>query len=518
MSLSTPQDGSIERERFSALMRSLRDAVVMLDANGLVIQGNAAFERLLGWRSGDIVDTHVSEVFRPYDLDGKKRLPAEFDNVLVRGLSWVSDDPIVVKSRLGVDCFVTFRMVPYFGPDSQVIGAYLILENKNERVRLETEMLKTQKLESIGVLAGGIAHDFNNLLTAIVGNLSMVSALSDPEAATASQIKAAETASHRAKNLAQQLLTMCRAENTVRANVVLADLLKESCSLMTSGTHCNVSFELPSEDLAISADENQISQVINNLVLNAVQALDGVGEVFVTAKNSNVGNIRAKALGIEPGAYVEIAVRDNGPGIPKDVLSRIFSPFFTTKDNGNGLGLASCRTIIKRHGGSLDVDSELGLGATFTCLIPAALEESEPTPTSTPTTPQTMSSGKGRILVMDDEEMIRQIAGDMLQILGYEYGSAPDGEEMLKTYKQAMDAGERFDVVIMDLTIPGGMGGKEAAEKLLEMDPDACAVVSSGYSNDPIMEDPKSYGFTAAIQKPYTVQDLSGRMSELVGK
>ncbi|MEM9025638.1 MAG: ATP-binding protein [Verrucomicrobiota bacterium] len=516
MSLSTPQDGFAEHERFPALMRSLRDSVVMLDADGKILQVNAAFERLLGWRHRDIVGLNVSDFFKPYDLDGKKSLTSKVEHVLDRGLNWISEEPIVVKSRLGSDCFVSFRMVPFFGPDSQVIGAYLILEDKNERVRLETEMLKSQKLESIGVLAGGIAHDFNNLLTAIAGNLSIVSALSNDDSPTAPQIKAAETASHRAKNLAQQLLTMCRAESTVRENVVLTDLLKESCSLMTSGTHCTVSFELTNEELAVSADENQISQVINNLVLNAVQALEGIGEVSVTAENTAVGTKRAQALGIETGDYVEIAVRDNGPGISKDILNQIFSPFFTTKENGNGLGLSSCRTIIRRHGGALNVESELGLGTTFTCLIPAAHENSNP-PDAKPRPPKkSMSSGKGRVLVMDDEEMIRQIAGDMLQILGYEFELVEDGARMLETYKAATEAGKRFDLVIMDLTIPGGMGGKEAAKKLLQIDPLARAVVSSGYSNDPIMESPEDFGFTAAIQKPYTVQDLSTRMAELI--
>ena len=278
-----------------------------------------------------------------------------------------------------------FKFVPFFGPASEVIGAYLILEDKNERVRLETEMLKTQKLESVGVLAGGIAHDFNNLLTAIVGNLSIVSALSDDASPTAPQIKSAEAATHRAKNLAQQLLTVCRSQEAVRENVKLADLLKESCSLMTSGTHCNVHFELPAEDLAISADEDQISQVINNLVLNAVQALDGAGEVHVTAQNAKVGSNRAKALAIEPGEYIEITVRDNGPGIPADVISKIFSPFFTTKEKGNGLGLASCRTIVKRHGGSLHVDSELGLGGYLYLFDSCSDRRSTDTSTDYPT-------------------------------------------------------------------------------------------------------------------------------------
>ena len=497
-------------------MRSVRDAVVLLDTQGRICDANLAFEQLLGWREQEINGKIASQTFSFFDLDGKKVIEDQFENVLVRGINWQSDEPIVIKTKRGTDCFVTFKAVPMFGPDSRVFGAYLILENKNERVRLETEMLKTQKMESIGVLAGGIAHDFNNLLTAIGGNLSMVSALAGDDSPTSPQIKAAETATHRAKNLAQQLLTMCRIETAVREHVALNDVLKESCTLMTSGTQCSVQFELPKEALTISADEDQISQVINNLVINAVQAMDGVGEVTVSARDVLVGRQRAETLAIQPGSFVEIAVRDNGPGISAEVLEKVFSPFFTTKDNGNGLGLASCRTILRRHGGALCVDSEPGLGATFTCLIPSAQGETKKPVKAPQTTAPFMRSGKGHILVMDDEEMIRQIAEDMLSILGYESDVAKDGEEMLAMYSEAAEAGNPFDLVIMDLTISGGMGGKEAAEKLLEMDPLACAVVSSGYSNDPIMEDPPSFGFIAAIQKPYTVQELSNRMEELV--
>ena len=497
-------------------MRSVRDAVVLLDTKGLICDANASFERLFGWRETEVNGKDAGAIFKFFDLDGKKPIENQFENVLVRGITWQSAEPIVIKNKRREDCFVTFKAVPMFGPDSRVFGAYLILEDKNERVRLETEMLKTQKMESIGVLAGGIAHDFNNLLTAIVGNLSMVSALAGDDSPTSPQIKAAETATHRAKNLAQQLLTMCHAETKVREHVALNDVLKESCTLMTSGTQCSVQFELPSDPLTIKADEDQISQVINNLVINAVQAMDGVGEVTVSARDVLVGRQRAETLAIQPGSFVEIAVRDNGPGISEEVLAKVFSPFFTTKDNGNGLGLASCRTIVRRHGGALCVDSELGLGATFTCLIPSAQGETKKSAKIPQTIAPFMRSGKGHILVMDDEEMIRQIAADMLSILGYDSEVAKDGEEMLAMYQEAAAAGNPFDLVVMDLTIPGGMGGKEAAGKLLEIDPNACAVVSSGYSNDPIMEGPPAYGFIAAIQKPYTVQELSNRMEELV--
>ena len=507
----------MELERFASLLRAIRDAVIRLDAAGEIIEVNVACERLLGWRSEDLQGKNIRGVFTPYQLEGKKPLPEQFETVFDRGLSWQSDEYVVVKTRLEIDCFVTFKMVPIFGPDSKVVGAYLILENKNERVRLETEMLKTQKMESIGFLAGGLAHDFNNLLTAIVGNLSMMKALSGGDAAIAPQISAAERATDRAKNLAQKLLGVCKTDKAVRENVDLAGLLTESCTLMTSGTQCSVSFELPDEGLNISADEDQISQVINNLVLNAIQALGGKGEVLVSAKYEKVGTHLAESLEIDPGEYVEIAVRDNGPGIPESLISKIFSPFFTTKEEGNGLGLASCRTILKRHGGALSVDSEIGLGATFTCFIPVAAKVFNEPDRPVATAPKkAVQSGKGMVLVMDDESMIRQIAGDMLEILGYHAGLAEDGETMLQMYESALKDGVKYDVVLMDLTIPGGMGGKEALEKLLELDPNACAVVSSGYSNDPIMEDPEAFGFTAAIQKPYTVQDLSSSMKELI--
>ena len=385
----------------------------------------------------------------------------------------------------------------------EISGIRAILRDVTERENLEEDLRRREKLESIGLLAGGIAHDFNNILTAVLGNINLAQAVADPQDPIHARLVEAEKATLAARGLTQQLLTFARGGLPVKRLVSLAQLVKEHTVFACRGSNILCQTKTDPTLWTTEVDEGQIGQVVNNLVLNAVQAMEGGGMVLVSADNVTVGPLDESLL--PGGRYVRITVRDSGRGIPRENLQRIFDPYFTTKPGGSGLGLAVTYSVVKRHGGHIRVKSEEGKGTTFSVYLPASGRALPP-----PENPaQPSQSGCGRVLVMDDELMVREIATAMIQKLGYEVESAADGGEAIVLYQQARTQGRPFSAVIMDITVPGGMGGKEAIRELLAIDPGVRALVSSGYSNDPVMADFAGHGFCAVIPKPYRLADLA---------
>ena len=374
-----------------------------------------------------------------------------------------------------------------------------------DREQLHSEMIKRQKLESLGLLAGGIAHDFNNILTCILGNLSVSQLYLGNAHRACGPLREAEKASGRAAELSRQLLTFARGGEPVKKPVDPAVLVKESISLTLRGTHAVACLDLAADLHGIEADEGQLSQVFNNLLINAVQAMPAGGKIQVIFDNTVLSATNRHSL--PAGVYVRMTFADAGCGIAEADLGKIFDPYFTTKSTGTGLGLASVHSIVSRHGGSVRAQSTPGLGSTFELLLPAAA-------------PRAANSGGGRdaglrpptfggkILVMDDEEMIRMLAEEMLGALGYQAESCRHGEEAVERYAAARERGVPYDAAILDLTVAGGMGGLKTAEKIRDLDPEACLIVSSGYSNDPVIADFASYGFCAVLTKPYRSQDV----------
>ena len=385
-----------------------------------------------------------------------------------------------------------------------------VVRDVTERRRMEGELIKAQKLESVGLLAGGIAHDFNNLLTAILGNISLSKILISPQEKAYERLTAAEKASLRAKDLTQRLLTFSKGGIPVKKTISSVEVIKDAAGLACSGSIVMCEFSVPDDLWAIDADEGQISQVINNIVINAIQAMPNGGKVTVQCSNIVVSADDEPRL--RPGNYIKISIKDQGEGIPEEDLGRIFDPYFTTKEKGRGLGLATTYSIIKNHEGHVTVDSKVGTGTTFSIYLPASDSQAD---TRRPDEMK-VTSGKGNILIMDDEEVIRQVAGDMLEYIGYNVDFAEDGSEAIEKYKTAFESGRPFDVVIMDLTIPGGMGGKEAIKRLIEIDPNVKAIVSSGYSNDPLMSEFRKYGFAGVVLKPYQIAELNEQVSKVL--
>ncbi|MEJ2031621.1 MAG: PAS domain S-box protein [Deltaproteobacteria bacterium] len=389
--------------------------------------------------------------------------------------------------------------------------AVAVIRDISERKRFEQELQKTQKLESIGLLAGGIAHDFNNILTAILGNITLAKMFLPPEEKASGRLSTAEQATMRARGLAQQLLTFAKGGAPIMETTVVPQLVRETVGLVLRGSKVKDEYFFPADLWVVEADGNQLNQAISNLALNAVQAMPEGGILSVSAANETLPE--KNPLRLPAGHYIRIDIKDQGTGIAEGIQEKIFDPYFTTKERGSGLGLAISFSIIKRHGGTITVHSMPGKGSTFSVFLPASetkIIASEAEESSE------ILEGTGWILVMDDDEAVNEVATEMLHHLGYRVKTVCDGAEAVTAYRQALAAGEPFDAVITDLTVPAGMGGEEAVRRLLGIDPQAKVIVSSGYGNDPIMSDFARYGFKGVIPKPYRLTDLSKTLQEVL--
>ena len=389
------------------------------------------------------------------------------------------------------------------------------LRDIGDRRRLEEELLKASKLESVGILAGGIAHDFNNIMTAIMGNISLAKMATKPDEPSHKRLVGAEQAVNRAKDLTQQLLTFSKGGAPVKRTTEITHLLEDSANFTLTGSNVSSLFDIPEDLWNVDVDEGQMSQVIQNLVINAKEAMPTGGTIDVTAENVTIADEQGpEGLLLRNGAYIRVAIRDHGIGIPEEHIDKIFDPFFTTKQRGSGLGLATSYSIVRKHGGLIQAKSHLGIGTTFTIYLPATQKKAFTAAGIKPGT----AAGKGKILLMDDEEIVRDTIGEMLSFLGYRTEFARDGVEAIDLYVEALKSKEPFDMVILDLTVPGGMGGQEAMEEFLAIDPKIRAIVSSGYANNRIMSEYGRYGFVDVITKPYKLEELGETVSRVMEK
>ncbi len=387
------------------------------------------------------------------------------------------------------------------GKPLRIIGT---ITDMTEHKLIEEQACKTQQLESMAVLAGGIAHDFNNILTAVTGYTSLARIFLDAPNKACKALEEAERASHRAAELTRQLLTFSKGGTPLKQSVSAPNIIHESVSLALRGTKVTAACTIP-EPMYVEADEEQLGQAFSNIILNAAQSMPDGGNVEIQAKNSTLGENNFHEL--PAGDYLTISFSDQGCGIPPENLGKIFDPFFSTKTGCTGLGLSTAYSIIKKHGGSIEVQSAMGSGTTVVVHLPSSKKECEKYPIKDKRA-LNETQPRGHILVMDDEEMIRDLSSELLELLGYQVFTCTNGEDAIELYKAAREADTPFDAVIMDLTIPGGMGGKEAAQSILAFDPNAQLIVSSGYSNDPVMSEHEKFGFIAAVSKPFTVDKI----------
>ena len=476
-----------DKERLSVVLRSIQAGVVSTDREERVVMMNPAAERILGVGAHQARGRAVDALFDDVALDGKG------------GAAFVGE-VLEVSGEGGSVRSVRVSVVPVL-QHGQLLGGVYVLRDVTEELRLERERMRASKLESVGLLAGGIAHDFNNLLAAILGNVSVARHLIDDDELD-EIMEDIEAGARRATGLTRQLLTFSSGGAPMTSVGAIDDVVREAVDFGMRGSKVSHRYVLPDDLPLVEFDRGQIQQVLQNLVINACQAMPEGGELVVTAAaaSSAPPSAPGKAAG-----WVRLSVEDSGVGIAPSVQSRIFDPYFTTKSDGTGLGLAAAYAIVRKHGGTMTVDSEEGEGATFHVYLPAAAPA--------PSWADELASGppprfEGRVLVVDDEAALRGMAKRLLGILGVEPVLCDDGQAGVEAYVRALEDGERFDVVLLDLTVPGGMGGQEAIRRLLEVDPDAICVATSGYSTDPVMARYADYGFRGRLAKPYDLAEL----------
>jgi len=418
--------------------------------------------------------------------------------------------PVVIRNRIYAVVAMGNKKEDYIDSDVKQIQLLIdavttIMQKKQDEEQREfyrKEIEKSEKINALGILAGGIAHDFNNILTAILGNISLAE-MSDKDESRR-RLNEAKKAIIRSKELTQQLLTFSKGGTPIKKLSSITTLLRETSNFAIRGSNVKIAYDIPKDLWAAEIDEGQISQVINNLVLNSIQAMPNGGTLYIQANNKIIH--QDSKLPLVPGNYIAITVQDEGVGIPEKFLDQIFDPYFTTKEKGSGLGLATSYAIISKHRGHITVKSKVGIGSSFSVFIPAI---SDKQPEEMKKMDEDLIYGTGKILLMDDEEIIRKVAKRMLEKLGYTVATTIDGEETIELYKSALVMGEPYDVVVLDLTIPGGMGGKETVKELKTLHPELKAIVSSGYSVDPIMSEYKKFGFAGIIAKPWKFEEFS---------
>ena len=492
-----------ERERLRVTLRAMAECLLTTDTDGVVQFMNEAAEKLTGWPAGTAIGRGVEQVC---DLRHEKTR-ANVTMPVARSISEhrVVDFPLhsTLVNRQGVQCVVDGRCAPMHDLAGRPLGAVVVFRDVTERARLEAELLRSSKLESVGILAGGIAHDFNNILTVVMGNVTLAMLDTNVMATAGRWLTEAERGVLRARDLTQQLLTFAKGGEPVRITVQLPEIVREVAEFALHGAKARCEFKFDPDLWAADVDKGQIGQVVQNLVINAVQAMPEGGLVTIAIHNEQVTPESARPLLV--GNYLRLEIADTGQGIKAEHLPQIFDPYFTTKQSGSGLGLATVYSIVRRHQGHIDVESGLGQGTTFYIWLPAVLEVG----LAQQEEPVKIASMSGRVLFMDDEVTIRDVASVLLERLGFTPVAVADGTTAVAVYTEALKNGDPFKLVIMDLTVPGGMGGREAMDELLKIDPRIRAIVSSGYSSDPILSNYRSNGFRGMVPKPYKLTDLA---------
>ncbi|MEW6236530.1 MAG: transporter substrate-binding domain-containing protein [Candidatus Omnitrophota bacterium] len=501
-----------EKERLAVTLRSIGDGVIAVDTIKRIVLLNKMAEQFTGWREEEAKGKDIDVVFRIIHEKTRRRGVNPIDSVLDKGSNAGLENHTILIAKDGTERVIADSGSPIKNMAGETIGVVLVFRDVTEERKMEAELFKARKLESIGLLAGGIAHDFNNLLTAILGNLSIAKLDIDSSDRIYKPLSDAEKACLRSQNLTRQLLTFAKGGAPIRKTSSIKELVEDSATFVLSGSNSRCEFSVADDLWTVEVDEGQISQVIQNIVINADQAMPNGGAIRIRLENYSFHS-QGKSLSslMQEGDYVRISVKDNGIGIPQEYLFKIFDPYFTTKQKGSGLGLATAYSIIRKHDGAITVDSKPGDGTEVVVYLPASPQAI----IAKETVEGSLYRGEGKILVMDDDASIQDVVRQMLEHLGFETDAADDGKEAVERYKKAYDSGRPFGAVILDLTIPGGMGGKETIEKLREIDPGVRAVVSSGYSNDSIMAEYDRFGFSGVVSKPYKLEELSEVMRRL---
>ncbi|MBW2575428.1 MAG: response regulator [Deltaproteobacteria bacterium] len=500
-------------ERFRMLFQNSTDGIIVADpGTGKFIYVNPAICKTLGYTEEELTQMSVVDIHPKNSLEhvvSGFEAQARGEKLLAMNIPCLKKDGTIIYMDIKAS------MVK-MGEKHSIMGVF---RDITERKHLEAKLQQAQKMEAIGILSGGFAHDFNNLLSIITGNIELAKDNVKPESGISEYLDEAEEASLRAQKLTNQLITFSKGGAPVKKAGSIGVLVKKITNIALSNSKVKCEYFISNDLYAVEFDQGQMKHAVKNLIVNAVESMPDGGLINLKAENININSeTTEKSLPLSEGKYVKISIRDHGVGIPEKHLPKIFDPYFSTKEMGTqkgmGLGLATTYSIINRHGGHIIVESEVG--TTFTLFLPAHekdIRELKPIEIHEPEKP---SIRTGRILVMDDEESIRNLSKQRLGRLGYESELAKDGAQAIELYKKSMDSGQPFDLVILDLTIKGGMGGKDVIKELLKIDPKVKAIISSGYSNDSVMTNFTIYGFKGILPKPNTKQELIETLKNII--
>ncbi len=491
-----------ERELLKVTVNSLGEGVVVINQYERIIFINKAAADLIGYSQDKAIGEAANKIL--YVLDDNTSEP--IDKISTQ----TGFQHFILITRDLREVPISLNSAPIKSPDGQRIGTVIVFADITEKQKIEQELLKTAKLDSLGILAGGVAHDFNNILAGILANLQLANLKLQKHQDISKHIESTIEITRKASDLTKQLLTFAKGGDPVKKTASIANLVKDTVQFALSGSKIKPEFQFLETLWVVDIDQGQIAQVINNLTINAKQAMPVGGILEIQGEN-----IIFETTGkYNSGRYVKLSVKDHGIGIPPEIIDKIFDPFFTTKKTGNGLGLSTSYSIIKKHDGYLEVESTPGIGTTFYILLPASITGE----TLNEVKNEISASGEAKILLMDDEDTIRIIDGEMLASFGYLVSLAKDGQEAVELYQKAMETGEPYDVVIMDLTIPGGLGGIETMAILRRIDPEIKAVISSGYASDPVMSEYAKYGFSGVVTKPYKFDELLEVLNKVIDR
>lgn len=503
-------------ERYRVITENAYDLISEISPDGRFLYASPNHYEVLGYHPNELIGRRIFDLVHPDDKPAARKQ-------LKKDIESVSSGQITIRFLHKNDTWHWFECAgkTFVTAKGEPRGV-IVSRDITYRRLMEEELLQGKKLESLGRLAGGIAHDFNNLLTAILGNISLAKMDLQTDDQTVIMLNDAEDACMKARDLTHQLLTFSKGGAPVKKKTSINSLIKETVNFTLRGSNIRCKFDLASDLWDVEIDEGQVSQVISNLVINADESMQDGGQIRLCAHNLVIENDHY--LPLKEGRHIKISIEDQGIGIPEKHLSKVFDPYFSTKHKGSGLGLAAAYSIIKNHDGLITVESKLGVGTTFHIYLPGAGEMANPSKITKG--PGRSRNGKyrrlkgsnRRILVMDDEPAIRQIITRGLSRLGLQVELAENGSKAIELYKKATREGKPFDAVIMDLTIPGGLGGKETIKVLKDIDPNVRAIVSSGYSNDPIMAEYEKYGFMGVVSKPFQLDQLSKKLHEVLSK
>ena len=497
-----------EKDFSNILIESLPGIFCLFDIDGKILRWNKYGENVIGYTADEISVSNPLDFIVEQDRElVNKTIKDTFD----KGYSSV-ESTLVTKRGEKIPFYFTGIRVMI----DDVPCILSIAIDISERKKIEYELEKLRRLESIGILASGVAHDFNNLLTGILGNISLVKQYLDSEDMIFKRLSTAERSCLEAREITSRLITFSKGGEPVKKVTRVQQLLKEAHCPLIKDTNITFEYNLPDNLYPVEIDEGQIRNVIINILTNAAEAMPEGGKIDISAANLEI--TEKDNLPIKEGSYVKVSIRDRGRGIQVEEISRIFDPYFSTKERGvkkgMGLGLTICHSIIRKHEGFITVESMPGAGTTFHLYLPASLKKK----TETEVTGEKEITRKKRILIMDDDEIVRDITGDMLMHCGYYIESSKDGNEAIALYIKAKERGEPFDAVILDLVVPNGMGGDIAIKRLHDIDHGVKGIALSGYSKDLIMTHYMDYGFTAALSKPYNIQLLNGTLERVLGK